>query len=246
MTFRELQAAARRAKRPALLVLVRHAESMRNKVKQGNAFLPDDESAGLVKGVPDHHVPLSPKGLAQAAASSAPFRRQHGLFDVVYDSGYRRTIQTREGLLSSYSPAEMARIKIRSSHLIHERLSGYTYDMTDREVKRRFAYFQKHWEQFGPFYAMPPGGESQERVCDRVYRFNGIIFEQRAGQKVLVVTHGGTIRAFRFCLEKWTADEYNERYLVDPPANCGVTIYRFNPKRGRLELVQYNKTYFEE
>jgi len=243
MTEAELRNAARAAQRPMMLVLARHAESMRNKVKNGNAFLPADESSGLVKGIPDHRIALTDTGLIQSTVTGVPLKNDYGTFDTVYDSGYLRTIQTREGLLQCYSPEELAAVKIRSHHLIHERLSGYAYDMTDDEVRTNFPYFQSHWEQFGPFYATPPGGESQERVCDRVYRFNDILFRQRAGQKVLVVTHGGTIRAFRFCLEKWTADEYNERYLVDPPTNCGITVYRFNPKSGRLELETYNRSY---
>ena len=59
------------------------------------------------------------------------------------------------------------------------------------------------------------------------------------------MTHCGTLRAFRFNLERWSAEEYAKRYLEDPPSNCGVTAYRFKPQTGRLELDCYNKVFWE-
>jgi 2,3-bisphosphoglycerate-dependent phosphoglycerate mutase len=234
------------AHRPELLVLVRHGESVINVVKKNSRFLPADESAAIMRGVPDHRIPLTTRGARQAELTSFYLRRHIGEFHVAYDSGYLRTAQTRAGLLSTYAPEELERMKLRTSHLIHERLSGYAYDMTEAQMTEHFPWFQAHWEMFGPFYATPPGGESQETVCDRVYRFNGLLFEQRRGQKVLVATHGGTLRAFRFNLEHWSAEEYMRRYMEDPPKNCGVTVYRFSPRTGRLELEMYNQTYWKE
>ena len=235
------------AQRPALLVLIRHGESARNRAKMSNAYLPDDdESTTVVRGIPDHRIPLTERGRRQALAISSAIRERYGVFDAVYDSGYLRTIQTREAVLASYSAEERRAMKIRTSHLIHERLAGYAYDMSEKEVRLNFPWFPDYWDQFGPFYAVPPGGESQEMACARVYRFNGIIFEQRRGKKVMVVNHGGTIRAFRFCLERWTADEYAERYLRDAPENCSVTTYRFSPKTGRLELECFNDVLWNE
>ena len=51
--------------------------------------------------------------------------------------------------------------------------------------------------------ARPPGGESLADVVARVHTFLGTLFRDRGGQKILVVTHGGTIRCFRFLLERW-------------------------------------------
>ena len=45
--------------RPSLLVLVRHAESARNVAKKGSRFFLDDESRKAVRGVADHHVPIT-------------------------------------------------------------------------------------------------------------------------------------------------------------------------------------------
>ena len=52
--------------RPSLLVLVRHAESARNVAKKGSRFFLDDESRKAVRGVADHHVPITDEGRRQA------------------------------------------------------------------------------------------------------------------------------------------------------------------------------------
>ena len=240
----ELRAAAKAAGWPAIMLLLRHGESYRNRVKGGNVFLPADGSAAIVRGVPDHRIALTDEGVRQAKATGAPLREAYGDIEVAYESGYLRAEQTRDNVLAVYSPEELARIKLRTNHLIHERLAGYVYDMNDDEVKKHFPWFDDHWNTFGPFYATPPGGQSQETVCNNIYRFIGITRKHRAGKKVLVVTHGGTIRAFRFCLEKWTPNQYIDNYSVNSPKNCGVTAYVFDPESRRPKLIEYNKVYW--
>lgn len=235
--------------RPALLVIVRHAESLRNAVKQGNVYMPDDESASFVLGTPDHRIPITPEGHRQARETGVVLREKFGIFDVVYDSGYLRTQETLDEILSAYTSEERARMKRRISHLLRERDSGYTYDMTMDEVDEHFPYFREYWKQFGYFYSRPPGGESQSDVCERVFRFIGMLFKQRAGKKVLIVTHGGTSRAFRFNLEKWTAEDYERdsdsgrRHSL---LNCGLIVYCYNETTGRLELEECGNTYWKE
>ena len=235
--------------RPALLVIVRHAESSRNLVKKDNVYMPDDESASLVVGVPDHKIPITEVGHRQARETGAALREQFGVFDVVYDSGYLRSKETLDEILKAYSEEESRHMRRRTSHLLRERDSGYTYDMTTDEVDQYFPYFRAYWKQFGYFYARPPGGESQSDVCERVYRFVGILFKQRPGKRVLIVTHGGTSRALRFNLEKWTADDYEKdsdsgkRHALP---NCGLIVYRYDESTGRLELEECGNTYWKE
>jgi broad specificity phosphatase PhoE len=128
--------------RPALLVLVRHGQSERNIVKKRNSFYLDDESRKAVKGIPDHLIALTEEGHRQAIATGRALREQLGSFDDVFHSGYRRTIETTEGLLSAYSDEERARIVVRHHLFIRERDGGHTYDMTDaeayEEADRRF------------------------------------------------------------------------------------------------------------
>jgi phosphohistidine phosphatase SixA len=77
-------------------VLVRHAESERNVAKKGNRFFLDEEARKSVRGIADHQTPLTARGLLQASTTGIALRRDFGLFDYAYHSGYRRTRETLE------------------------------------------------------------------------------------------------------------------------------------------------------
>jgi broad specificity phosphatase PhoE len=61
-----------------------------------------------------------------------------------------------------------------------------------------------------------------------------MLFRDRGGQKILVATHGGTIRAFRFLLERWTLEELPSRLQQCRTPNCCVLPYRWSIEAGRL------------
>jgi len=66
------------------------------------------------------------------------------------------------------------------------------------------------------------------------------LFRDRAGKRVAVVTHGGTIRAFRFLLERWTYEQALRWPEGQSPENCGVTVYELDEEKRRLILKEYN------
>ncbi len=231
-------------KRPALLVIVRHAESVRNQVKKDAVYFADDAARRVVRGTADHLIELTPDGHEQAVQTGKAIRERFGVFDYVYTSGYARTEQTAEGILSAYSDEERARTKVRMNLFVRERDPGFTYDMTEAEAEAAFPWMEEYWRTFGGFMARPPGGESLADVVGRVHMFLDVLFRDRIGQKVLVVTHGGTIRCFRFALERW---HYRQAARWPPgqaPANCGVTVYRCNESGDHLELEDYNRVYW--
>lgn len=237
---------AHQAGYPMLVVLSRHARSLRNEVKKGNIYLPDDESAALVQGIPDHRVPITEFGWEQARQTGRAIRERFGLFDAWYTSGYLRTGQTLEGILEAYTEAERQSMIVRTNPLIAERQAGYTYNMTTEQANFHFPYLQEHWELQGPFFGVPPGGESQYMVYTRTKFFKHQLKDTKAGLKVFAETHGGTTRALRMNYEHWTPEEYIAQYAADPPQNCGVTVYQFSPKTGTMELVEYNTVYWKE
>jgi broad specificity phosphatase PhoE len=224
-------------KRPALLVLVRHGQSVRNLAKRGNTYFPDADTRDGLRGQPDHLTPLTETGLAQALDAGVLLRTTFGGFDYLYHSGYQRTIQTAEGILSAYQLEERAHTRIRHNLFLREREVGYTFDMTTDEANAAFPWLQEYWETFGRFFARPPGAESLADVAQRVYMFLGMLFRDRADQRVLVVCHGGTMRMFRFWLERWTYEEVVKRWDTEPIPNCGVMTYRYSREDGRLVLV---------
>src|SRR5689334_22754189 len=229
--------------RPALLVIVRHAESARNQAKKGSVYFADDAARRVVRGTPDHLVELTDDGREQALETGAGVPDRFGLFDYVYTSGYLRTEQTAEGILAAYTEEERRRMKLRMNLFIRERDPGFSYDMTEAEAEAAFPWMNEYWRTFGGFMARPPGGESLADVVGRVHTFLDTLFRDRAGQKILVVTHGGTIRCFRFALERWDYQRAEKWPPGQEPANCGVTVYRCAESGDRLELESYNDVY---
>jgi broad specificity phosphatase PhoE len=221
------------ASRPALLVLVRHGQSLRNIAKKRNRFFLDDEARKPIKGVPDHLIGITDIGRQQARLTGEALYRQFGPFDQLYHSGYRRTIETTEALLAAYPPDLRKAIRIRHHLFIRERDQGHAYDMTDAEAAAAFPWLQDYWTMFGPFFARPPGGESLAQVCERVYAFLQKLGRTMAGKRVLLVTHGGTIWCLRYVLERWTYEEAERRFQTESIRNCSVTSYELEPS-GRL------------
>ena len=231
--------------RPALLVLVRHGQSERNVATKNNRFYLDDEARRVVKGVPDHRIRLTEEGHRQASLTGTGLRDTYGTFDVVFHSGYRRTVETAEAILAAYPAEERARMRVRHHLFIRERDGGHTYDMTDAEATQAFPWLQEYWQTFGPFFARPPGGESLAQVCERVYSFLQKLSRTMSGKRVLVVTHAGTLWCFRYVLERWTYEDAEERTRTEPILNCSVTAYELDETAQRLQLRESARVYWE-
>lgn len=228
---------------PTLLVVVRHAESIRNQIKKDTVYFADDAARRVVRGTPDHEVALTPAGHEQARQTGRAIRERFGLFDCVYTSGYTRTEETAQGLLEAYTDEERARIKVERSFYIRERDPGYAYDMTEAEARAAFPWLAEYWQTFGPFFSRPPGGESLADVAARVDTFLTMLSREHDGQRVLLVVHGGTIRCLRLLLERWPYEKVSELFAEEPPKNCGVTTYE-RSATGELRLVEYNRVYW--
>ena len=225
--------------RPAALVLVRHAEA-RNVARKGNRFFLDDESRKAVQGVPDQSVPITDEGRRQAQMTGLAIRSEFGTFDYVYHSGYRRTQETAEHILAVYTPEERDAIRVRHHLFLRERDAGWMYDMTTAEAEAAFPWLQGYWDTFGRFFARPPGGEEPGRSGGARGPVSGHAIQYWPGQRILVVGHGGTLRVFRYLLERWSHDEFLERWESEPVDNCAVTAYAHDRASGRLTLRSLN------
>lgn len=226
--------------RPALLVLIRHAESMRNIMRKGPTYFADDDARQKVRGIPDHKISITEEGLLRALATGLYLRERFGIPDYFYHSGYARTIQTADAILKAYPEEERKIIQVRMNQFIRERDPGHAYDMTEEEVSLYFPYLRDYWKTFGGYLAVPPGGESLAQVVERVYLFLNMLFRDRVGQKVFVCTHGGTLRCFRFLLEHWGFEQALRWPPGQSPKNCGITVYVYDKAKQRLILQEYN------
>ncbi|MDE1874704.1 MAG: histidine phosphatase family protein [Patescibacteria group bacterium] len=228
--------------KPRQLILIRHGESARNKAKdgKGTTYFADEEARKTVKGIPDHEIPLTEEGHRQAERTGAYMRERFGAPDFIYHSGYKRTVQTTEGMLSAFSKTERRRINVRMNPFIRERDPGWAYDMTQAEAEAAFPWLHEYWKTFGGFFAVPPGGESICQVVSRVRMFYEALKRSRAGESVWICTHGGTIRAFRSTLERWSYQQALAWPQGQSPKNCGITVYEYDRRTRRLALREYN------
>lgn len=223
---------------PDLLVIVRHAESARNLAKAGQVFFADESARADLKHEPDHLTCLTETGKEQASALGEQLLAAFGSFDLVFHSGYTRTRETAERLLQAWSAEERSRIGVRHHLFLRERDVGYAFNMTASEASREFPWLQAHWDLFGRFFARPPGGESLADVATRIHLFLEDLKCERVGKRVLVVTHGGSLRMFRYLLEGWTYEDVVERWDREPVPTCAVVAYRQDGDSGRLVRLQ--------
>ncbi|MEJ2228191.1 MAG: histidine phosphatase family protein [Alphaproteobacteria bacterium] len=182
----------------------------------------------------DVNNPLTEEGHRQSRLTGEALRERLGVPDCVYHSGYQRTIGTADSLLDAYSADERKRITIRQHFFLRERDTGYTFNMTTEESEQAFPWLQDYWQTYGSFYARPPGGESFADIAQRVYLFLQELFRRREGDTIFLVTHGGTMRCFRYVIEEWTHEHMDTAELS---RNCAVTAYQYNEDQSKRGLV---------
>ena len=171
------------------IVVLRHAESL------GNV----DESAYC--RVPDHALPLTDAGRAQAVAAGPAVRALLGAGPVAaYVSPYVRTVDTYRlldvaDLVTRYVPEPRLR----------EQDWGNLQDPADQEVQKRLRH------EFGHFFYRLAHGESGADVDDRVASFvdqleRRVADDPRHPDTALVVSHGLTTRLLCRRVFSWSVD----------------------------------------
>jgi broad specificity phosphatase PhoE len=216
---------------PREIVIVRHGETPYNIAKRtADRYFESAEEVERAGNLSDHQVPLNDAGRKQAQAVGASLARL-GEFDTYFDSGYRRSIETLDIILEAFSESERHPAKRRSHLDLREREPGYTFNMKDEDVKLYFPWYNEHRTKRGMFYTVPPGGESLAQVCSRVHMFLISLRRARAGEKVLISTHGRVMLCFRFWLEKWAASKTDELFCDKDFGNCEVLHYVYNLTR---------------
>ncbi|HLZ69456.1 MAG TPA: histidine phosphatase family protein [Dehalococcoidia bacterium] len=227
--------------RPALLVVVRHGESLRNTydVHSGLQQMPPE-----IASTPDHLIPLTAEGERQARCTGEGLRAEFGAFDTIYHSPWLRTTQTAH-LIAEALPAGAA---LRRNLFLTEQHFGQLdpaiWPQRLQRYEAAYKLFELQREIMGRFYCRPPDGESWADVCIRTHQFLGILFRpEHAGKRVLLITHGVTQQSFRYHLEYPTEEQLVEEYERDRNRNCGVGAYTHSPQTG-WTLLYWNKTYF--
>lgn len=237
---------------PMELSIIRHAQSERNAFT--NNFQKGSDDSGYVgppekrelMNLPDHRVNLTEEGHKQAEVSG-PGITAEITPDIIFLSGYTRTEQTLSGIKRGSSAWDKVPIKV--DLLIRERETGYTWVLVDQPHREVFPFLPTYWDQHGHFFSRPVGGESiLDLIEKRLCRFLDKVSKKHSGKKICLVTHGRVKTGLRVILEDLTIEEaegiLGRRSFEDGPKNVGLTVYRYSPWSGRLELVFYNKTFY--
>jgi broad specificity phosphatase PhoE len=146
--------------------------------------------------------PLNETGRAQARELAEQLRSTP--FDAVYSSDLRRAHETAEIVAAPHEVPVVADAGLREIDV------GSWSGLTRAELQERFPNGDR------------PDGETREQHRERVHAAVERIARANLGRRILIVTHGGTMRALRGQVSDGAQH---------PIANCGVIELHFRDDR---------------
>lgn len=161
------------------LYLVRHGETAWNR-------------EGRYQGHMD--VPLAPEGLREAERLAQ--RLSSVAFDAIFSSDLSRCLATAEAIAALQKDARRDGVAV--DRRLREMAYGRWEGLTLAEVRERYPDELAAYQRDAVGTRLE-GGESFADVMARVRKFIGERIELRSG-RLLVVTHGGTLKAVLFHL----------------------------------------------
>lgn len=188
------------------LVLVRHGETTWNQ-------------AGRVQGFQDS--PLSPLGFAQAEALAEALAMED--VAAIWSSDLGRTQNTAAAL------ARRTGLAVRTDARLRERCYGELEGWTYREIQEKFPEQWRALDSRDPNF-VPAGGESAVMFRDRVVEAMEALAAQHAGERIVVITHGGVVGIMYRHVRGMTLDQRRDYPLLN------ASINRFRMVDGRWNL----------
>lgn len=200
-------------------------------------------------------IALTEIGLEEAARSGRLLSQLEYVFDEVHVSTLQRTRQTAEQLLLA---GKHAHIPLYSHWRLNERHYGQLQGLNKTEISDTWGDLQAQswWRgysepppelddddprhpRFEPQYSdidpkHLPGTESLQQCQQRLLRYwhEEIIPRVKSGKRLLIVSHGNTLRALRMHVEKLSEQEIEH---IEIPSAVPL-VYRFNANMELLEV----------
>ncbi|XAR57817.1 Phosphoserine phosphatase [Bertholletia excelsa] len=135
-------------------------------------------------------VELNDTGRKQAAAVAHRLSKEPTI-SLVYSSDLNRALDTAEIIANSCGGLEVVKDSdLRERHLGD--LQGLVFHEAARACPKAYRAFLSHRTD----QEIPGGGESADQLYDRCTSAMERIASKHKGERVVVVTHGGVIRAF--------------------------------------------------
>ena len=196
----------------AQMVVVRHGETVWN-------------AAGRQQGQLGGE--LSPMGVRQAEAIGEALAGQ--TFHALYTSDLGRAAQTAEIIGARLGLEPIPEPGLRERHL------GILQGLTIAEFAQRLPTEHARLRSDDPDYAIP-GGESVRERHERHVRCTETLAERHAGQRLLLVAHGGVLNSlFRHALGLPLASPRTFSLL-------NASLNRFSVSAGRWRLETWGET----
>ena len=166
--------------------------------------------------------PLNETGREQARALAEVIARDQ--VDAIYTSDLARARETAELI------AERAGIPFILEPQLREIDVGEWQGLTHPEIEERFPDGMRKWHERGHGWEE---GETYDEVAGRVLAAIARIVAAHPDGRVVVVGHGGTIRAIRAHVDESTVAEH--RRVLPPVGNCEV--FRIGAENGTLRRL---------
>jgi broad specificity phosphatase PhoE len=180
---------------------------------------------GRIQGHTD--IGLSEQGRQQALSVARRLAGVH--MDVAYSSDLRRSAETARQILGHRKVPLHTTLRLREYH--KGVFEGLTVEESEDRYPELFAASLVKDLDFAP-----TGGESTRQTSARIATFVADIKERHQDDTVLIVGHGGALRAAFVALME-LPPEANWRF---ESANCGLSVVDVYPDNAVLRL--YNDT----
>lgn len=181
------------------IYLVRHGETTWN---------------ALLKFQGHADVALTERGREQARALSK--RLEKHKLTAFYASDLDRAVETAKILANPHG------LQVSTVPALREINFGLWEGLTINEIKEKHGEVLQQWWA-GPLKTRVPGGETLAEVVERTKKAVKEIVERHAGEHVVVVCHGGTIR----CLVGWVLGMDLNQYWRLRQDNVSLNIIDF-------------------
>jgi len=254
---------------PSELVLIRHAESAYNVLKEKKRkdgeyrefeqlFEKNPRTPSLRRMAlrlharyalrcSDRDTPLTALGEAQARFTGVRMR-ELGMPapHVIFVSPYKRTVDTLRFLREGWP--ELRHAREYNEERIREKDHGLALLYNDWRFYHVMQPEQAELSRLlGEYDYRFVNGENIPDVRQRTRSWFSTLTREFAGQRVMAITHHLTILAVRANLERMGPEEFLRLDRHEKPVNCGVTRYAGAPaegRQGRLILDEYNRQLF--
>jgi alpha-ribazole phosphatase len=170
-------------------------------------------------------APLNQQGEWEAALIARKLAQTKEAIAALYASPLRRAWQTAERIGGALNLRPVPHDGLKEINF--GQISGITLD----EFQERFPDLHKRWTDKLDLSFTFPGGEQRARFFQRVGEATERIVERHPDQKVMVVAHGGTLRA---CLVHYLPVEFSQWWTYEL-GNCSLT--RLEVREGQAKLL---------